>query len=150
MVNNFLNDQDFSELMSFHIRDIVDLLLHKGEFFSILVNISDISFNPPLPDEISSDFKPITLFVIAEYTFESCSLDDENIYFEAGFGHQNIGSFITVPLYSIVQIIIENTPIFINLSVKSKDIVKQKSRDTKIKRSTNIFLSNPENSNFKD
>ncbi len=144
MANNFINDHDFSDLMGFHIRDIIELLLNKGEFFSVLTNIADISFDPPLPAEICDDFKPITLFVIAEYTFESCSIDDENLYFEAGFGHQNIGSFITIPLNSIVQIIIENTPIFINLSLKQKS----KKRDNNIDKSTNIFLSNPENKSF--
>ncbi len=144
MANSFINDHDFSDLMGFHIRDIIELLLNKGEFFSVLTNIADISFDPPLPAEISDDFKPITLFVIAEYTFESCSIDDENLYFEAGFGHQNIGSFITIPLNSIVQIIIENTPIFINLSLKQKS----KKRDNNIDKSTNIFLSNPENESF--
>ncbi len=141
MVNNFLGDQDFSELMIFHIRDIIDLLLQKGEFFSILTNIDDISFDPPLPSEISSDFKPITLFVIAEYTFESCRIDEDNLYFEAGFGHQNVGSYVTIPLGSIVQIILENTPVFINLSLKQK----KKSKEINVKKSTNIFLLNPEN-----
>ena len=144
MTRAFLGDYDFSELMVFHIRDIVELLLQKGTFFSILTNIEDITFDPVLPAEISSNFKPITLFVIAEYTFESCSFDDENLYFEAGFGHQNVGSLVTVPLNSIVQIVLEDTPIFINLSLKQNPKVK----DNNIKTSTNIFLSNPKNKDF--
>ncbi len=141
MVRGLLSDYDFSELMIFHIRDIVELLIQKGAFFSILTNIEDITFDPPLPAEISDNFKPITLFVIAEYTFESCSFDDENLYFEAGFGQQNVGSYVTVPLNSIVQIIIEDTPIFINLSLKQD----RKIKDDNIKASTNIFQSNPKN-----
>lgn len=144
MTHNMLYDPDFSGLMVFHLRDIIDLLLQKGEFFSILTNITDVTFDPELPNEISKDFKPITLFVIAEYTFESCSLDEENLYFEAGFGHQNIGSFVKVPLSSIVQIVLENTPIFINLSHKPKHVEKQSDID----KSTNIFLQNPENREF--
>ncbi|MCH9812552.1 MAG: hypothetical protein K0U47_01250 [Epsilonproteobacteria bacterium] len=144
MTHNFLHDQDFSALMVFHIRDIIDLLLQKGEFFSILTNISEITFDPILPHEIAQDFKPITLFVIAEYTFESCTMDEENLYFEAGFGHQNVGSFVTIPLSSIVQIVLENTPIFINLSHKMKQADKQSDID----KSTNIFLKNPENKAF--
>jgi hypothetical protein len=141
MVRGLLGDYDFSELMVFHIRDIVELLLQKGTFFSILTNIEDITFDPALPAEISDNFKPITLFVVAEYTFESCSFDDENLYFEAGFGQQNVGSYVTIPLNSIVQIIIEDTPIFINLSLKQDRKVK----DDNIKTSTNIFQSNPKN-----
>ncbi len=141
MNNNFFSDYDFSELMTFHMRDIVEMLLQKGEFFSILTNIEDVVFDPILPDEISSDFKPITLFVVSEYTFESCSIDEENLYFEAGFGAQNIGSYITIPLGSIVQILLDNTPVFINLAKKQGSTRKKKNID----KSTNIFLNNPKN-----
>jgi len=144
MIQSFLQDYDFSELMVFHQRDIIDMLLQKGVFFSILTHIDEITFDPILPAEISSGFKPITLFVISEYTFESCTFDDDNLYFEAGFGQQNVGSFVTIPLNSIVQIVLEDTPIFINLSLRQK----KRTNDTDIKKSTNIFLSNPENKDF--
>ncbi len=141
MVQQLLRDHDFHELMILHIKEIIDLLLSKEVYFSILTNIADIKFDPILPSEITQNFKPITLFVIAEYTYETCSFDEENLYFEAGFGHQNVGSFVTVPLHSIVQIIIEDTPIFINLSVPPEHMPKK----ADVEKSTNIFLSNPEN-----
>ncbi len=144
MIKSFLQDYDFSELMVFHQRDIIEMLLHKGVFFSILTHIDEVSYEPILPPEISSNFKPITLFVISEYTFESCSIDENNLYFEAGFGHQNVGSFVTVPLNSIVQIVLEDTPIFINLSLRQN----RKEKDNNVEASTNIFLSNPENEGF--
>ena len=144
MTQSFLSDYDFSELMVFHQRDIIEMLLQKGVFFSILTHIDEITYEPMLPQEIIQDFKPITLFVISEYTFESCSLDEENLYFEAGIGHQNVGSYVTVPLNSIVQIVLEDTPIFINLSLRQV----RKEKSTNVKKSTNIFLSNPENRDF--
>ena len=144
MIKGFLADYDFSELMVFHQRDIIEMLLSKGIFFSILTHIDEIIYEPLLPAEISDNFKPITLFVISEYTFESCSVDDDNLYFEAGFGHQNVGSYVTIPLNSIVQILLEDTPIFINLAIRQK----KKEKDTNIEASTNIFLSNPENKGF--
>ncbi len=138
MQNMFLHDDDFAHLMQFHTKDIIDLLIQKGEFFSILTNITEVHFDPELPPEIIETFKPITLFSIAEYTYESCSTDDEYFYFEAGFGEQNITSYITIPLSSIIQIIVQESPIFINLSIKEK-------KEENINTSTNIFLSNPEN-----
>jgi len=144
MIKGFLADYDFSELMVFHQRDIIEMLLSKGIFFSILTHIDEIIYEPLLPAEISDNFKPITLFVISEYTFESCSVDDDNLYFEAGFGHQNVGSYVTIPLNSIVQILLEDTPIFINLAIRQK----KKEKDTNIEASTNIFLSNPKNKDF--
>ena len=138
MENNFFSTQGFVSLMELHIKDIIELLLKDGQYFSILTHISDVHFEPKLPEKISETFKPITLFYIAEYTFESSSVDDEFFYFETGFGEENIGSFITIPLSSIIQIIVNDSVIFINLSTKEK---KEKS----INKSTNIFLSNPEN-----
>jgi hypothetical protein len=142
-LQRILSDNEFSALMKLHIQDIIELLINRGEFFSILTNITNITFEPPLPDHIKVNFKPITLFVIAEYTFESCSIDDDFLYFEAGFGKENIGSFITIPLGSIVQIIIGETPIFINLSLEQNK--KDKYKDKGVQKSTNIFLSNPKN-----
>ena len=141
MAQRILGDSEFSQLMKMHIAEILELLMQRGQFFSILTNVSNITFEPDLPAEITSNFKPITLFVVAEYTFESSSIDDDFLYFEAGFGQQNIGSVVTVPLNSIVQILIEETPIFINLAM---ELVPEK-KEQSVKKSTNIFLSNPEN-----
>ncbi len=141
MAQRILGDSEFSQLMKIHIAEIIEYLIGRGQFFSILTNIAHVTFEPPLPKEIRSHFKPITLFVIAEYTFESCHTDGEYLYFEAGFGQENIGSVVTLPLTSIVQIIIDETPIFINLALEQM----QENKEESIKKSTNIFLSNPQN-----
>jgi len=143
-LKNFFSDKDFVEIMQIHSREIIELLLDKGMLFSILVNISEVTFDPDLPDHIKKGFKPITLFALAGYTYETILIDDEYLEFEAGFGSENIGSVVKVPLYAIIQILIEDTPIYINLSRKL-DEKKQKSR---IERSKNIFLSNPENQKY--
>jgi hypothetical protein len=141
MAQRILGDKEFSQMMKMHIADILELLMQRGQFFSILTNVANVTFEPELPDEIKAHFKPITLFVVAEYTFESSSIDDEFLYFEAGFGQDNVGSLVSVPLSAIVQILIDETPIFINLSIEQS----AEKRETKVKKSTNIFLSNPEN-----
>jgi hypothetical protein len=142
-MQRIFQDIEFSKMMKRHMVDIISLLLDRGEFFSILTNIERVEFNPPLPPHILSSFKPITLFAIAEYTFESSELSEETLTFEAGFGAENIGSVVTVPLGSIVQILLEETPIYINLSLEQPE--NRRDRDKDIEKSTNIFLSNPEN-----
>jgi hypothetical protein len=99
-----------------HSKETIELLLDKGIFFSILVNINEVEFNPELPEYIKKSFKPITLFTLAGFTYETIEIDDEFLEFEAGFGSENIGSLVKVPLHSIIQILIEDTPIYINLS----------------------------------
>jgi hypothetical protein len=126
-----------------HVKKTLEILLQRGMNFSILTNVAEISFEPPLPEEISASFKPITMFVLAGYTFESCVVDDWGISFEAGFGSDNFGSLVSVPMLSVLQIIIEETPILINLSVDAEEKPKEKSKG--VRKSMEALLSNPEN-----
>lgn len=146
MLQDVLNDPVFSSEMKRHVKEVLEILLKKGTNFSVLTNISEISFEPELPEEIRSTFKPITMFVLAGYTFESCIVDDWGISFEAGFGHENYGSLVSVPLLSVLQIIIDETPILINLSVDVEEKPKPTSKG--VKRSMEALLSNPENENL--
>ena len=75
--------------------------------------------------------------------------------FEAGFGRDEFGSVVTVPLLSIVQVIVDETPICINLSVyKEEDDELTKASNSNRedldgeKNSMASFLNNPENSKF--
>jgi hypothetical protein len=73
------------------------------------------------------------------------------LVFEAGFGADNFGSIVHVPLLSIVQIIIDEQPIFINLAKykKQESTEATKEIDEKgVENSMNIFLSNPDNAKF--
>jgi len=143
-MNSFFSDDDFVDLMKAHVRENIELLLEKGIFFSILVNILEIEFEPKLPEDISSTFKPITLFALAGYSYESIVIEEDYLVFEAGFGADNFGSIVRVPYNSIIQMLIDDTPIFINLSRK----IDKERQNSKIERSKNIFLSNPQNKRF--
>ena len=143
MLQNLLNDPNFSSEMKRHVREVLEVLLKKGINFSILTNLAEISFEPELPEEIRATFKPITMFVLAGYTFESCVVDEWGVSFEAGFGHENYGSLVCVPLLSVLQIIVDETPILINLSVDVEERPKPSSKG--VKRSMEALLSNPDN-----
>ena len=41
--------------------------------------------------------------------------DGENLYFEAGFGPENFASTVSIDISNVIQIIVEDTPIFINV-----------------------------------
>lgn len=143
MLQHVLSDPSFSKEMKRHVKEVISMLLQQGINFSLLTNVSEISFNPPLPAEIKATFKPITMFYLAGYTFESCTIDEQELTFEAGFGHQNFGAFVSIPILSVLQIIIEETPILINLSVDTQAIIKKEGQG--IKKSMEALLSNPEN-----
>ncbi|WP_369811223.1 hypothetical protein [Sulfurimonas microaerophilic] len=137
--------------MKKNIQELIVLFFEKEQNFGILCKIEDVSFNPPLPEEISAEFRPLTLFFLAGYTFESARIEDNYLLFEAGFGSENFGSVVSVPLLSILQVIIDETPVFINLAIeseKSQEVKADEIDEEGLENSMATFLSNPENSKF--
>ncbi len=141
MLYEILQDEEFSTILKNHAIDVISYLFEKNEEFGILVDISSVSFDPPLPQEIMQQLPEFTLFVLANYTYESASLQNSLLTFEAGFGPENFGSFVSVPVESILQIIVDETPIFVNLTASI-------SKKPKPKNSMEALLSNPENRRF--
>jgi len=128
----------FRDLKEKHAKEILELLLQRDDEFSILANTKAITFDPPLPENITSLFTDVIVFAIANYTLQSAHIKDENFIFEAGFGEENIGSVVTVPLYSILQITEDEVPLFINASATLPKEEKPK----------NPFAMNPRNKKF--
>jgi len=144
MLTSMLSNERFCDIMGDHIEDLLEYLLFENINFSILTNVSEVDFRPELPSDIRESFKPITMFVLAGYTLESASLNDNFLSFEAGFGADNYGSMVSIPVLSILQIIVEDTPIFINLCI-SINRKKTKKEIDGVKKSMEALLSNPEN-----
>jgi len=150
LLDNIIKDRDFAHLMQRNIKDLIIHFFNKNQHFGILCNLDNVEFNPPLPEYISSELKSMTLFFLAGYTFETAKIEGDSLIFEAGFGPDNIGSVVTVPLLSILQIIVEETPVLINLATHIEDKVSsiENIDDDGIKNSMASFLSNPENADF--
>jgi hypothetical protein len=149
LLENVIEDKQFVALMQKNIRDMIIYFFEKEQNFGILCKIEEISFEPELPTKINSEFRPLTLFFLAGYTFETAVIQGDFLVFEAGFGVENIGSFVTVPLLSIMQIIIDETPVLINLASYEENNHVHKEIDEKgVENSMASFLSNPENSKF--
>ena len=138
--------------MKKHIVEILSHLFDENQNFGILCKIETLSFEPELPSEITTEFRPMTLFFLAGYTFESARIDNEFLVFEAGFGPDNLGSVVHVPLLGIMQIIIDETPIFVNLaSPVETNETKAKNNEEGVsgeKNSMEALLANPENKKF--
>ena len=152
MLFDMVKSDGFRRLMQNHIEELIVYFFQTEQNFGILCRISDITFDPELPEYIVAEFRDMTLFFLAGYTFETAHIDGDKLIFEAGFGTENIGSFVTVPLLSILQIIIDETPIFVNVATYEKmKKVERKTSDSEagIKNSMEALLSNPENQKFK-
>lgn len=149
MLDSVIEDKDFAELMKKNIEELMVHLFKKEQNFGILCKIDDISFDPSLPSEIKTEFRPMTLFFLAGYTFDTARIIDNDLVFEAGFGSDNFGSVVSVPLLSIMQIIVDETPLLINLATHKKETKEVKKVDESgVENSMSSFLSNPENSKF--
>jgi len=129
------NIETFREIKTAHSKDILNFLLSEEEEFDVLCNIEDISFSPALPSHISSAFGEIIIFSIANYTLSTAHIKDNHLIFEAGFGEENFGSVVSVPLENIIQITKDETPLFINISATLP----------KPKKPKNPFELNPRN-----
>ncbi|GAX87231.1 conserved hypothetical protein [Lebetimonas natsushimae] len=135
-----IENSEFRGLKTKHAKELLSLLLEINEPFSILCNLDGIEFNPVLPKHISSAFKDVIIFALANYTLESAYIKDNILIFEAGFGEENFGSAVSVPIENIIQISEEETPLFINLSATLP----------KPKKPANPFAMNPRNKKFID
>ncbi|MDD5051728.1 MAG: hypothetical protein PHO27_03215 [Sulfuricurvum sp.] len=135
--------------METHVRDMLIYLFENDQNFGILCKIEHVSFDPQLPQHLSDEFRAMTLFFLAGYTFESARIDNDILIFEAGFGQENIGSFVSVPLLSIVQIIIDDTPAFVNLAIpKEQHKIEKIEKNEGVQNSMSALLANPENQKF--
>ena len=144
MIETLLESVDFNTLMKKHVSELMEMLLKRGVNFSILTNIADVSFSPSLPEQITKSFKPITMFFLAGYTFESTQIYNGMISFEAGFGSDNFGSLVSLPTEAVLQIIVEEVPIFINLGTPSKK-QEPKPKEHSVRRSMDALMANPQN-----
>ena len=149
MLENVIEDSDFALMMQRNIEDLILHFFEREQNFGILCKIEDVSFEPVLPQSINAEFRPLTLFFLAGYTFETARIVGDSLVFEAGFGSENFGSLVSVPMLSIMQVIIDETPVLINLATyKHIQEIDTKVDANGVENSMASFLSNPENSKF--
>ncbi|MEV9527662.1 hypothetical protein AB0W38_03575 [Aliarcobacter butzleri] len=143
MIKDIIENPNYKELIEKQIQDIIVFLLDNNQEFSITANITPISFNPALPEEIKSQLHKFSLFVLSNYTYTTIEINEEFLSFEAGFGNENFGSVVKIPLHAIFQIIVNDSILYLN----SIATVEKFNRDLE-KNSFNIFKNNPNNKRF--
>jgi len=139
MTINLFQTQEYKALMQEHIANTIGYLFSKDQEFAIACEVKHIDFDPMLPSEILESFNDTVLFVLSGYTYETAKLEGEYFSFEAGFGHENFGSTVTMPLLAIKQVIVGEHPIVLNLAHPSPKVEQSK------KSSMEALLNNPEN-----
>ena len=143
MIRNIIEDEEYKNLIENQIKETVFFLLEKNQEFSITANIESVTFAPELPSVIRNQMHKFSLFTLSNYTYTTVQIDDDYMSFEAGFGNENFGSVVKIPLHAIFQIVVDESILYIN----SVATVEKFNKDLK-KNSFNIFKSNPNNKKF--
>ena len=143
MIRNIIEDEEYKNLIENQIKETVFFLLKKNQEFSITANIESVTFTPELPSVIRNQMHKFSLFTLSNYTYTTVQIDDDYMSFEAGFGNENFGSVVKIPLHAIFQIVVDESILYIN----SVATVEKFNKDLK-KNSFNIFKSNPNNKKF--
>jgi CO dehydrogenase/acetyl-CoA synthase beta subunit len=146
MVNDVIESVEFKNLMIKQIKEMINFLLDRNSEFAITVNINGATFNPNLPSSIEKKLSKFSLFVLSNYTYSTIKMDDEVLSFEAGFGSENFGSTVTIPLESVFQIVIEDSILLIN-PVATVEKYNDNSKAL-LHKSKNVFKNNPNNKKF--
>ena len=144
MIKNIIENEEYKNLVEKQIKENVHFLLDKNQEFSITANIEPITFTPELPSVIKNQMHKFSLFTLSNYTYTTIQIDNEYMSFEAGFGNENFGSVVKIPLHAIFQIIVDESILYLN----SVATVEKFNKDLR-KNSMNIFKNNPNNKKFK-
>ncbi|MDA3049209.1 hypothetical protein OFO03_05595 [Campylobacter sp. JMF_02 ED1] len=126
-----LENEKFIQKEIAHIKEILELFFELGESFGVVARTSEVKFDPELPSEISAGFikKPVIFFELENYTLSSAHIQKDDLKFEAGFGSEDFAAVVSIPLYAIMEIVQNNTPVAVNLAkIDSEWIKKERSR----------------------
>ena len=143
MIKDIIENDEYKNLVENQIKENILFLLRKNQEFSITANIEPITFNPELPKVIKEQMHKFSLFVLSNYTYTTVEITDGYLSFEAGFGNENFGSVVKIPLHAVFQIIVDESILYIN----SVATVDKFNKDLK-KNSFNVFKNNPNNTKF--
>jgi len=134
---NNLQQTPFQDIMEEHIFKTIEFLFELNQEFGVACEVSYVEFEPTLPQEILKSLPEVTLFMLANYSFESASLEVDRLQFEAGFGSENFGALVQIPLLAIKQVFVGEYPILINITSPKEEIQEIDSMSA--------LLNNPKN-----
>ena len=117
-----LRQAPFQDIMEDHIFKTIEFLFESNQEFGVACEVSHVEFEPTLPEEILKSLPEVTLFMLANYSFESATLEVDRLQFEAGFGSENFGASVYIPLLAIKQVFVGEYPILINITSPREEV----------------------------
>ncbi len=142
MISEILNNEEYRLITQKQIKEVIEFLIEQNYEFAITANINGVNFEPELPTSILDKLSNFSLFVLSNYTYSTIKLDDDYLSFEAGFGKENFGSFVKIPLLAIFQIILDESILYLNSIATTNNFTN---KDELVKKSIDVFKNNPKN-----
>jgi len=71
-----IETQEFRKIMQEHIVKTITYLLSVNQEFAIACEIAAVHFDPVLPTDLQDSLNEITLFMIANYSFETATIEE--------------------------------------------------------------------------
>jgi len=139
MIKDIIENNDYKEMIEGQLFELIGFLLNNEEEFNLTANIRVIEFEPVIPDAIAKNFQPFTLFALANYTYSTIELTDTHISFETGFGAENFGSVVTIPLYALFQVVVDESILFLNPSATVEKFLVKDDKKSQVQRSRSAF-----------
>jgi len=139
MIKDIIENNDYKEMIEGQLFELIGFLLNNEEEFNLTANIRVIEFEPAIPDAIAKNFQPFTLFALANYTYSTIELTDTHISFETGFGAENFGSVVTIPLYALFQVVVDESILFLNPSATVEKFLVKDDKKSQVQRSRSAF-----------
>ncbi len=151
MINSLFQRNEYKAIVANYLEESIDFLFEKNQEFAIACTTKHLNFDPPLPSNILESFGENVLFMLVGYTYETARIEDGFFYFEAGFGENNFGSVVSMPILAIKQIYVGDQIIAINIAEPEDHIMdsgKNQQEDSGASKSMEALLSNPKNKRF--
>lgn len=142
MINSIINNDEYKIIVKKQIKEVIQFLVNNNQEFSVTANVKGVDFEPLLPASILDKLSKFSLFVLSNYTYSTIEINGDYLSFEAGFGKENFGAQVKIPLLAIFQIIIGEAILCINPIATTDSFVQ---KEELVKKSINVFKNNPKN-----
>jgi len=135
----------YQELVSSQLNQTINFLFENDQEFALACETEFLVFEPELPKDISDGFGETVLFILTGYTYETAQIEKSHFSFEAGFGEENFGALVTLPILAIKQIFVDEYPIMINICRPISIHEEINNSEINPNKSMEALLNNPEN-----
>ncbi|MEA1879886.1 MAG: hypothetical protein U9N11_04515 [Campylobacterota bacterium] len=137
---------EYKKIMTEHLRKTIHYLFERNQEFALVCEITHIRFEPNLPEDILETFNDVVMFIINNYAYESATLEKGYFSFESGFGDNNVGATVYIPILAIKQIVVNEVPMLFNLAEhRTTESLNNEEESKSQKNSMEALLKNPKN-----